>query len=109
MCNSNPIRKYGRMLIAALVHHVILFFVALGLFLNYWSDGTGGSGGKMGFFKDLDGSDISIGEKLIALVIGLVHVVTMIWLVALVLFYLYLRLNKVTAYQYKEKKRVKIN
>jgi hypothetical protein len=88
----------------------VLFFIAITINLNYWSSGDDGeANGKLLFMKNVDGGEITLLEKLIALVLGLVHTLIMFWMIALVLFYAYLKTKKLTAYQYKEQKSVKIN
>jgi hypothetical protein len=101
------------MLLATLVHHVVLTFIAISINVNYWTEKKTESleevDGRFIFIKDLESTEVNFTEKFIAMIIGVTHTLAMIWLVALVSFTLYLRAKKITAYQYKQNKSVKLN
>lgn len=101
------------MLLATLVHHIILTFIAISLNVNYWTakktDSIKEEDGRFIFVKDLETSEVKIIEKIFALIFGIAYILVTVWLIALFSFTCYLRANNLTAYQYKQKKSVKFN
>lgn len=93
------------MLLATLVHHIILTFIAISLNVNYWTakktDSIKEEDGRFIFVKDLETSEVKIIEKIFALIFGIAYILVTVWLIALFSFTCYLRANNLTAYQYK--------
>lgn len=99
------------MIISALIHHVILTLAAISIILNYWTNDIEQETetGKFIFIKHLDSNTTKTIPKIIVLIVGIEHILVTLWIISLMIFYIYLRVKKITAYQYKTKGPVKFN